>query len=95
MTQMLWRQVRAKVLARHGDLTGAEPLARAAVAIGERIDMISMQGDAYVDLGEVLVLAGKPEEAFAAFGEAIERYERKGNLASAGSRGDTPCRASR
>ena len=35
MTQMLWRQVRAKVLARRGELAEAERLAREAVAIGE------------------------------------------------------------
>jgi K+-transporting ATPase A subunit len=40
------------------------------------------QGDAYADLGEVLRLVGKPGEAVAALEEAVERYERKGNLVS-------------
>jgi hypothetical protein len=44
--------------------------------------MLSMQGDAYLDLGEVLVLAARPDEAVAALEQAIERYERKGNLVS-------------
>ena len=52
MTQMLIRQVRAKVLARRGETAEAEPLAREAVEIGEGTDMINMQGDAYMDLGE-------------------------------------------
>jgi class 3 adenylate cyclase/tetratricopeptide (TPR) repeat protein len=81
MTQMLWRQVRAKVLARRRD-DDAEPLAREAVAIGEGTDMLNFQGDAYADLGEVLLLAGKPDEAVAALERAAERYERKGNLVS-------------
>ena len=82
-TQMLWRQVRAKVLARRGEHAGAERLAREAVAIGEETDMLDTQGDTHADLAEVLLLAGKPDEAAAAFEQALERYERKGNLVSA------------
>jgi class 3 adenylate cyclase/tetratricopeptide (TPR) repeat protein len=82
MTQMLSLQVRGKVLARRGQALEAESLAREAVAIGEKTDMLSMQGDAYLDLGEVLVLAARPDEAVAALEQAIERYERKGNLVS-------------
>ena len=81
MTQMLWRQVRAKVLAKRGD-DGGEPLARGAVAIGEGTDMLNCQGDAYADLAEVLLLAGEPDEAVAALAQGVERYERKGNLVS-------------
>ncbi|HEY8764784.1 MAG TPA: tetratricopeptide repeat protein, partial [Solirubrobacteraceae bacterium] len=82
-TQMLWRQVRAKVLARRGEHAGAERLAREAVAIGEETDMLDTQGDTHADLAEVLLLAGKPDEAAAALEQALERYERKGNLVSA------------
>ncbi|MEJ7567691.1 MAG: adenylate/guanylate cyclase domain-containing protein [Gaiellaceae bacterium] len=82
-TQMLWRQVRAKVLARRGRLAEAERLAREAVAVGEETDMLGAQGDTYADLAEVLLLAGKPDEAAAAIEQALERYERKGNLVSA------------
>jgi class 3 adenylate cyclase/tetratricopeptide (TPR) repeat protein len=83
VTQMLWRQVKAKVLARRGDNAGAERLGREAVAIGQETDMLSQQGDAYTDLGEVLLLAGKPDEAAAALEQAFERYERKENRVSA------------
>ena len=82
MMQMLWRQVRAKVLARRGEHTEAEQLAREAIAIGEDTDMLDAQGDTYADLAEVLLLAGKPDEAAAALEQALERYERKGNLVS-------------
>jgi len=84
VTQMLWRQVRAKVLARRSEHAEAERLARAAVAVCEETDMLDAQGDAYADLAEVLLLAGQPDEAAAALEQALERYERKGNLVSAG-----------
>ena len=83
VTQMLSRQVRAKVLARRGEHAAAEPLAREAVAVGEETDMLESQGDAYADLAEVLLLVGKPGEATAALEQAIERYDRKGNVVSA------------
>ena len=83
MTQMLWRQASAKVLACRGDAAAAERLAREAVAIGEGGDGLNGQGAAYSDLAEVLVLAGKPAEAAAALEQARERYERKGNVVMA------------
>jgi len=45
--------------------------------------MPDRQGDTYnTDLAEVLLLAGKADEAAAAFKQAHERYERKGNRVS-------------
>jgi class 3 adenylate cyclase/tetratricopeptide (TPR) repeat protein len=82
-TEMRWRQVKAKVLARRGEFAEAERLALQAVAICDATEMLNAQGDVYADLGEVLVLAGKPEEAAAALEQALERYERKGNVVSA------------
>jgi tetratricopeptide (TPR) repeat protein len=82
ITQMLWRQVRAKVLARRGSHEEAERLAREAVAIGMETDMVNQHADAYADLGEVLLLVGKPAEAAAALEQALGRYERKGNVVS-------------
>jgi tetratricopeptide (TPR) repeat protein len=70
------------VRARAGAFEEAEALAREAVAIAERIDFLSTQGDALLDLAEVLRLAGRKPEALIAVDEAAERYERKGNLAS-------------
>jgi predicted Zn-dependent protease len=52
-------------------------------SLGEVTDFLDGQGDTNADLGEVLLLAGKREEAIAALDEALERYERKGNLVSA------------
>jgi tetratricopeptide (TPR) repeat protein len=83
-TQMLWRQVRAKVLARRGEYAEAQRLAREAVAVGEETDMLDAQGGTYADLGEVLSLAGRPQEAAKALEQALARYERKGNVVMAG-----------
>jgi class 3 adenylate cyclase/tetratricopeptide (TPR) repeat protein len=83
-TQMVWRPVRAKVLAGRGEKEEAELLAREAVAISETTDDLNGQGDTYADLAEVLLLVGKQEEATAALEQALERYERKGNLVMAG-----------
>jgi tetratricopeptide (TPR) repeat protein len=83
LTQMTWRQVRAKVFARRGDHSVAERFAREAVAIGKTIQAPNWQADAYADLGEVLSLSGRTDEAIAALGQALERYERKGNLVMA------------
>jgi class 3 adenylate cyclase/tetratricopeptide (TPR) repeat protein len=83
LTQMLWRQVRARVLALRGEYSEAERLAREAVAIGERIQALSWQADSYANLGEVLGSASRTDEAAAALEDALARYERKGNLVMA------------
>jgi class 3 adenylate cyclase/tetratricopeptide (TPR) repeat protein len=79
-TQMLWRQVKAKVLARRGERVDAERLAREAVAIAEETDKTDWCATAHADLAEVLELAGEPEQAAAALERALALYERKGNL---------------
>jgi ATP/maltotriose-dependent transcriptional regulator MalT len=57
--QMLWRQVRGKVLARRGELEEGERLAREAVALAEETDMLNAHADALIDLARVLALAGQ------------------------------------
>ncbi|MDX6516871.1 MAG: hypothetical protein QOH73_2537, partial [Gaiellaceae bacterium] len=69
--------VQAQVLAHRGDDAAAEGLARAAVARGEETDMLTGQGDAHWGLAEVLLAAGRAEAAEEAFGQALDRYERK------------------
>jgi len=81
--EMLWRQVKAKVLARRGEHAEAEWLVRQAVAMSDESEMLNQQGDVYADLAEVLLLLGKPEEATSALEQALERYERKENLVMA------------
>jgi tetratricopeptide (TPR) repeat protein len=84
VTQAFWRQVLALVHAHRGEHAEAERLARQAVDISEQTDGISWQGDALCDLAEVLEAAGRTDEAVAVLAQALERYERKRNLASAG-----------
>ena len=50
--------------------------------MAERTDLLNTHGDTLADLGEVLALAGRPDEAAAVFAEAAEIFERKGNRAS-------------
>jgi tetratricopeptide (TPR) repeat protein len=83
MKEMIWRQVRAKVLARRGQHADAERLGREAIAIAEGTDFLNGQGDANADLAAVLSLAGRAEEAAEALEQALERYERKGNIVMA------------
>jgi tetratricopeptide (TPR) repeat protein len=71
------------VLARRGEHQEAERLALEAVAISEMTDQLVVQGDVYADLAEVLSLAGRWKEAAAALEQALDCYERKGNLVSA------------
>jgi class 3 adenylate cyclase/tetratricopeptide (TPR) repeat protein len=83
LTQMLSRQVKAKVLARRGEHAEAGRLAREAVAIGGGTDGLNWQGDAHADLAEVLLLGDEAGGAAAALDQALDRYERKGNLVMA------------
>jgi tetratricopeptide (TPR) repeat protein len=83
MSQLSWRSIRAKLLARAGDVEQAEQLARAAVPYGARTDHIDMHADALRALATVLAAAGKPEEARAAAERALVLYQRKGNVVSA------------
>jgi tetratricopeptide (TPR) repeat protein len=81
-SHVLWRTARAKLLARRGEHEAAERVAREAVEMVGRTDLLNQQGDALLDLADVLVLAGRADEARAAALEAAERFERKGNLPS-------------
>ena len=82
-TQVEWRTTRAKVLARRGEFEAAVALAEEAVVLAADTDYLNMQGDARKDLAEVLSLAGRNGEAESRSREALELYERKGNIVSA------------
>jgi len=83
LLQVSWRGVKGLVLARRGEAPRAVELAREGVALADGSDWLQMQGDARVDLAEVLVAARQNEEAAAALEEAIERYDRKEEVVSA------------
>ena len=83
-SQALWRSVRAKALALRGDSDSALELAREAVALLRATDALVRQADALVDEAEVLGLLGRGAAARERLHEAIQLFERKGNVVAAG-----------
>jgi predicted ATPase len=83
-SHILWRCTRAKVLARRGEAEAAQRLGADAVALAGKTDLINTHADALVDLAEVLLVLEQPAEAASALDEALELYEAKGNIVSAG-----------
>ncbi len=77
-TQVIWRLVRAKVIARRGEHQEAVALAEEGVALNEGTDSWDVRAGALLDLGEVLELAGRPDDARRATQEALDLYEQKG-----------------
>jgi predicted ATPase/DNA-binding SARP family transcriptional activator len=78
-----WRAVRAKLLARRGELAAAEGLVREAVALADETDFAVLRGDAFMDLADVLRTAGRETESAAFAEQALELYEQKGNVVAA------------
>jgi class 3 adenylate cyclase/tetratricopeptide (TPR) repeat protein len=83
MTQVLWRSARARALARLGRQDEAERLAREALARARRTEDINQTADVLCALAETLRVSGRDDEARAALSEALELYERKGNVVMA------------
>ncbi|HEX6702889.1 MAG TPA: BTAD domain-containing putative transcriptional regulator [Gaiellaceae bacterium] len=96
-TQIVWRGVRARVLAEDGDgVVVAERLARDAVELAAQTDRLNFHGDALVDLAAVLRKSGRADDERDALAAALGLYERKRNLvavarvrATLGERADT------
>ena len=78
--QALWRGVRARLLARDGEIAAATERAREAVELTRTTDGLVMQGGALLDLAFVLAFAGDGESAVAAAAEAADLFDRKGNV---------------
>jgi tetratricopeptide (TPR) repeat protein len=78
--QIMWRTVRAKILATIGRLEEAEAHARRAVSLAEKTDWSNDHAAASVALGEVLHRRGRQDEAEAAIGGALALYEAKENV---------------
>jgi hypothetical protein len=83
VTHVMWRGVRAKLLAHAGRIEAAAAVAREALGLIERTDLLTHHGDALLDLAEVLRLGERRAEADDAAREALALYKRKGNLVSA------------
>jgi predicted ATPase/class 3 adenylate cyclase len=80
LTQILWRGVRAKLLAERGRFEDAETLAREAVSMAARTDLVNFHADALTDLAVVLESADNRAETSAILAEALRMYETKGNV---------------
>jgi class 3 adenylate cyclase/tetratricopeptide (TPR) repeat protein len=83
-SQCEWRAVRALICARTGQLDAAENLAREALHLIEGTDYLDQHADALVGLAEILHLSDQTEPANASARKALQLYERKGNVVSAG-----------
>jgi len=81
--QIVWRGVRARLLAAGGRLGDAETLAREGVRLAGNTDFLVSSADALADLGSVLGQAGRENEAAAILAEASALYARKGDVVSA------------
>jgi class 3 adenylate cyclase/tetratricopeptide (TPR) repeat protein len=81
--QVVGKGTSAKILAGQGRGAEAEALAREAVELAERTDLLTHRGQAFLDLAEVLQLNGQPAEAESALRAGLELYDRKGDLVSA------------
>jgi class 3 adenylate cyclase/tetratricopeptide (TPR) repeat protein len=82
-SQASWRMAQARVLADRGGFGEALRLANEAVEINGETDYIGWQGDGLEVKGQVLAAAGRGDDARVAFGEALDRFERKGNVVAA------------
>jgi tetratricopeptide (TPR) repeat protein len=79
--QIIWRSVRARLLARRGDISEAKRLSSDAVGLAARTDWLTDHADALLSRAEVLRMAG--ESAANTVHEAVALYERKGNTIGA------------
>lgn len=82
-SQVLWRVARATLVARDGDLPGAEAMARRAIELSSGTDAPIFQADALVELASVLILGGRVDEARTTLDAAFELYTSKGDIVSA------------
>jgi ATP/maltotriose-dependent transcriptional regulator MalT len=83
VTQMIWRAVRARILAGEGRCEEAVAMARDAVALVAATDLLSHHGDGMLDLAEVLRACSRRDESAGAARTALSLYEQKGNVVGA------------
>jgi tetratricopeptide (TPR) repeat protein len=82
LSRMLWRSVRARVLADRGRTADAERLSREAVTLADDTDSLALQADARLGLAHVLRSLGRSGPAERTLAEAIDLYQRKGAVAA-------------
>jgi tetratricopeptide (TPR) repeat protein len=82
-SQVLWRSVKAKVLAREGSAEEAEALIEESVALAEGTDSLQLRGEALLGRAEVLKLSERGSDARRSLEDAVQLFEQKGNRVAA------------
>jgi predicted negative regulator of RcsB-dependent stress response len=82
-SQAAWRSAMARVESERGRSVEALALVDEAIEIESGTDYLDWQGQELEVRGNVLADAGRGDEARAAFGDALDRFERKGNVVAA------------
>ena len=80
VTQIIGQGLSARILADRGCQSAATELASSTVALAAQTDLLSQHADALLDLADVLAASGRLPEAQAAATQALDLYQRKGNL---------------
>ena len=80
---IIWRSTRAKIFARRGRFDDAARLSAEAVSLARMGDFHVGTAEAYMDLAEVELLAGRTADSAAAIQEALHFYGLKRNLLAA------------
>jgi DNA-binding SARP family transcriptional activator len=80
VTEIIAWGLSARMLADHGRHAEATELASSAVALAAQTDLLSQHADALLDLAHVKAASGRYPEAQAAATQALDLYQRKGNL---------------
>jgi tetratricopeptide (TPR) repeat protein len=81
-SEVEWRCARAKILAAKGAFDEAAALAAEAVEQASRSDFLEVQGNAHLDLAEVMALAGRAVDATAAAETALRLFAQKQSTAA-------------
>jgi tetratricopeptide (TPR) repeat protein len=81
-SQVLWRGVAARLLARSGEADRALDLSDSQLRLAAETASPVFVAEAYVERAEVLLLLGRSDEAEPPLREALRRFEAKGDLVS-------------
>jgi len=83
VAQVISQGIYARILADRGLYHEAEKFARSAVAVAAQTDLLDKHADTLLELSHVLAAAGEVSEANSAATQALNLYQRKGNLPGA------------